>query len=182
MPNYVKFMKDILLKKCRLGEFETVTLNEGCTAMLTNKLPPKLKDPWSFTIPCSIGNHYVGKALSDLGASIYLMTMSIFRKLEIGKSKPTTVRLQLANQSYAHPEGKIEDVLVRVEKFIFPVDFLILECEADQDVSVILGRPFLATGRIFIDVQKGELTIRVNDQQVTFNVFNSLKCDDVNDE
>ncbi|KAL5568112.1 hypothetical protein UlMin_024687 [Ulmus minor] len=175
MPNYVKFMKDMLTKKRRFGEFETVALMQECSAMLQNKLPPKLKDPGSFTIPCSIGNQYFGKALCDLGASINLMPMSIFKKLGIGEARPTTVSLQLADRSIAHPEGKIEDVLVKVDKFIFPVDFIVLDYEADLEVPIILGRPFLATGRTLIDVQKGELTMRVQDEHVTFNVFQSMK-------
>ena len=83
--------------------------------------------------------------------------------------------LQLADRSLAYPKGKIEDILVKVDKFIFPADFLVLDYEADRNVPIILGRPFLATGRTLIDVQKGELTMRVNDQQVTFNVFKTLK-------
>ncbi|KAM6543139.1 hypothetical protein CsatB_007586 [Cannabis sativa] len=178
MPNYVKFLKDILTKKRRLGEFETVALTEGCSAMLKSKIPPKLKDPGSFTIPCTIGGRDVGRALCDLGASINLMPMSIFKKSGIGEARPTTVTLQLADRSMAHPEGKNEDVLVQVDKFIFPADFIILDYEADREVPIILGRPFLATGRTLIDVQKGELTMRVNDQQVTFNVFNAMRFPD----
>ncbi|XP_060974163.1 uncharacterized protein LOC133039315 [Cannabis sativa] len=178
MPNYVKFLKDIVTKKRRLGEFETVALTEGCSAMLKSKIPPKLKDPGSFTIPCSIGGRDVGRALCDLGASINLMPISIFKKLGIGEARPTTVTLQLADRSMAHPEGKIEDVLVQVDKFIFPADFIILDYEADRDVPIILGRPFLATGRTLIDVQNGELTMRVNDQKVTFNVFNAMRFPD----
>ncbi|XP_016747362.1 uncharacterized protein [Gossypium hirsutum] len=127
--------------------------------MLKNKLPPRLKDPRSFTIPCSIGNHYVGTTLCDFGASINLMPMSIFRNLGIGKARPTTVTLQLVDRSYVYPEGKIEDVLVRVDKFIFPAGFIILECEADKEVPIILGRPFLATGGTLIDVQKEYHTV-----------------------
>ncbi|KAL5558512.1 hypothetical protein UlMin_034723 [Ulmus minor] len=175
MPNYVKFMKEILTKKRRFGEFETVDLTWECSAVLQNKLPPKLKDPGSFTILCSIGNQYFGKALCDLGASINLMPMSIFKKLGIGEARPTTVSLQLLDRSIAHPEGKIEDVLVKVDQFIFLVDFIVLDYEADLEVPIILGRPFLATGRTLIDVQKGELTMRVQDEQVTFNVFQSMK-------
>ncbi|KAL5583639.1 hypothetical protein UlMin_016081 [Ulmus minor] len=175
MPNYVKFMKYMLTKKRRFGEFETVALMRECSAVLQNKLPPKLKDPGSFAIPCSIGNRYFGKALCDLGASINLMPMSIFKKLGIGEARPTTVSLQLADRSIAHPEGKIEDVLVKVDKFIFPVDFIVLDYEADLEVPIILGRPFLATGRTLIDVQKRELTMRVQDEHVTFNVFQSMK-------
>lgn len=78
-----------------------------------------MKDHGSFTIPCSIGNHYLRKALCDLGASINLMLLSTFRKLGIGHMKPTVVTLQLADQSLAQPEGQIKDILVRVDKFIF---------------------------------------------------------------
>ncbi|KAL4323802.1 hypothetical protein GQ457_11G023210 [Hibiscus cannabinus] len=182
IPNYAKFLKDMVSKRTRLSEFETVAMTEGCMAMLHNRLPPKLKDPGSFTIPCAIGNHYVGKALCDLGASINLMPKSVFQRLGIGKARPTTVMLQLADQSYVHPEGKIEDILVRVDKFIFPADFIVLDCEADEHAPIILGRPFLATGRMLIDYEKGELTIRVNDQQVRVNIFKSLKQPDYSEE
>ena len=130
-----------------------------------------MKDPGNFTIPCSIGTSYAGRALCDLGASITLMPLSVFKQLGVGECRPTTVTLQLADRSHAYLEGKIEDVLVKVDKFIFPVDFIVLDFEADKEVPIILGRPFLATGKTLIDVQKGELTMRVNDQQVTFNVL-----------
>ena len=84
----------------------------------------------------------------------------------------------IADRSHAYPEGKIEDVLVKVDKFIFPVDFIVLDFEVDKEVPIILGRPFLATGKTLIDVQKGELTMRVNDQQVTFNVLEAMKNPD----
>ncbi|KAK8575429.1 hypothetical protein V6N12_063102 [Hibiscus sabdariffa] len=146
MPNYAKFLKDIVSKRTRLSEFETVAMTEGCMGMLHNQLPPKLKDPGSFTIPCAIGNHYVGKALFDLGASINLMPKSVFERLGIGKARPTTVMLQLADRSYIQPEGKIEDILVRVDKLIFSADFIVVDCEVDEFTPIILGRPFLATG------------------------------------
>ncbi|KAI3728177.1 hypothetical protein L6452_16809 [Arctium lappa] len=175
MPNYAKFLKDILSKKKRLNEYETIALTEECGAMLSSKIPPKLKDFGTFTIPCSIGGKEVGKALCDLGASINLMPLSVFNTLGIGEARPTTVSLLLAEKSIAWPKGKIEDVLVQVDKFIFPADFIILDFEADKDIPIILGRPFLATGRTLIDVQKGELTMRAHDQQVTFNVLDSLR-------
>ncbi|XP_062103624.1 uncharacterized protein LOC133814712 [Humulus lupulus] len=178
MPNYVKFMKDILTKKRRLGEFETMALTKECSSFLQNKMPPKMKDPGSFTIPCTIGNSYCGMALCDLGASINFMPMSIFKQLGIGEVRPTTVTLQLADRSLAHPDGKIEDVLVRVDKFIFLADFIVLDYEADKEVPIILGRPFLTTRRTLIDVQKGELTMRVQDEKVTFNVFKAMRFPD----
>ncbi|KAM6584068.1 hypothetical protein CsatB_011070 [Cannabis sativa] len=156
MPRYVKFMKKILSKKRKLEDYETVALTEECSAILQKKLPPKLKDPGSFNIPCSIGGSVETKALCDLGASINLMPLSVFKRLGLGKAKPTTVTLQLADRSLTHPRGIIEDVLVKVGKFIFPADFLILDMEEDSTIPIILGRPFLATGRALIDVQKGD--------------------------
>ncbi|XP_024027178.1 uncharacterized protein LOC112093279 [Morus notabilis] len=127
-------------------------MTKESSAILQNKTPPKLKDTGSFTILCAIGNNYFSKVLCDLGASINLMPMSIFNKLGIGKARPTTVTLQLADRSLAHPEGKIKNVMVKVDKFIFPADFIILDYEADRKVPIILGRPFLPTGRTLIDV------------------------------
>ncbi|XP_052206778.1 uncharacterized protein LOC127811105 [Diospyros lotus] len=175
MPSYAKFMKEIISNKRKLEEHETVMLTEECSAILQNKLPPKLKDPGSFTIPCTIGSLYFERSLCDLGASINLMPFSIFQKLGLGEAKPTRVSLQLADRSVKHPRGIVEDILVKVDKFIFPADFIILDMAEDRDIPLILGRPFLATGRALIDVQKGQLMLRLNDEQITFNVFEALK-------
>ena len=93
MPSYIKFMKDILYRKRRLSEFETVNLTNECSATLQRKLPQKLKDPGSFTIPSKIGNSIFERTLCDLGASINLMPLSIFRRLGLGEARPTTVTL-----------------------------------------------------------------------------------------
>ncbi|KAL5565512.1 hypothetical protein UlMin_028676 [Ulmus minor] len=113
--------------------------------------------------------------LCDLGASINLIPFSIFRKLGLGEVKPTTVSLQLADRSIKHPRGIIEDVLVKVDKFIFPADFIVLDMEEDWDIPLILRRPFLATGRTLINVHQGKLILRVQDEQVIFNVFEAMK-------
>jgi len=102
------------------------------------------------------------------------MSLSVFNTLGIVEARPTTVTLQLVDKSITYPKGKIEDVLVQVDRFIFPADFIILDFEADKDTPIIVGRPFLVTGRTLIDVQKEELTMRVHDQNVTFNVFSSM--------
>ena len=175
MPSYVKFMKDILSQKRRLADFETVNLTEERSAILQRKLPQKLKDPGSFTIPCTIGNAIFERALCDLGASINLMPLSIFKLLGLGEARPTTVTLQLADRSLKHPRGIIEDVLVKVDKFIFPADFIVLDMEEDKEIPIILGRPFLATGRAMIDVQRGELKLRVQEEEVKFNVFEAVR-------
>ncbi|XP_062100691.1 uncharacterized protein LOC133806615 [Humulus lupulus] len=170
MPTYLKFLKEILSKKRKLEEYETIVLTKECSAILQKKLPPKLKYPGSFTIPCSIRGSVVTKALCDLGASVNLMNLSIFHKLKLGEARPTTVFLQMADRSIKYPRGIIEDVLVKVDKFIFPADFIVLDMEEDT-IPIILGRPFLATGRALIDVQKGELKLRVQNKVVTFKVF-----------
>ncbi|XP_075481126.1 uncharacterized protein LOC142521835 [Primulina tabacum] len=175
MPNYAKFIKDVMSKKRKLQEFETVKLTEECSAILQKKLPQKLKDPGSFTIPCFIGGSKCSKALCDLGASINLMPFSFYRELELGKVKPTTITLQLADRSLTYPRGIVEDVLVKVDKFIFPADFVILDMEEDHDAPLIFGRPFLATGRALIDVHKGELTLRVGGEAVIFNIYHAMK-------
>ncbi|KAA3490765.1 bromodomain-containing protein [Gossypium australe] len=178
----MKFMKDIMSKKKILSEYETITLTKKCNAFLQNKLPPKLKDPGSFTMPCNIRESYCGKTLCNLGATINLIPKSIFKLLGIGEVRPTIVTLQLVNRSLAYPKGKIEDVLVRVDKFIFPNGFIVLDFETDKEVLIILGRPFLATRRTLIDVQKGEFTVRVQDNQVTFNVLKAMKFPDPTEE
>uniref|UniRef100_A0A1S3YY73 Uncharacterized protein n=1 Tax=Nicotiana tabacum TaxID=4097 RepID=A0A1S3YY73_TOBAC len=112
---------------------------EECTSRVQNKLPQKLKDPVSFTIPVRIGYIDVGHALCDLGASINLMPLSLFKQLVLGALRPTTVMLQLADRSIAQLEGVIEDVLMQIGKFIFPADFIILDYEVDELVPIILG-------------------------------------------
>ncbi|XP_022148334.1 uncharacterized protein LOC111017014 [Momordica charantia] len=174
IPNYVRFLKEILIKKRKLRECETVVMTKACSNILTSKIPAKMKDPRSFTIPISIGGQKIGLALCDLGASINLIPLSIYNKLGIGEARPTTVTLQLADQSLTHPEGKIEDVLVQVDKFIFPIDFIILDYDADKEVHIIIRRPFLATERALVNVHKGKLTMRVLDQEVKFSVYGSM--------
>ncbi|XP_019248465.1 PREDICTED: uncharacterized protein LOC109227722 [Nicotiana attenuata] len=175
VPKYAKYIKDIVANKKKLTEFETVALTEECSSRIQGKLPQKLKDPGSFTIQISIGKHAVGQALCDLGASINLMPLSVFKQLGLGDPRPTTVILQLADHSLAHPEGVIEDVLAQVGSFIFPADFIILNYEPDQEVPFILGRPFLATGRAIIDVCEGKMTMRVGDRVEVFNIYKALR-------
>ena len=152
MPTNVKFMKKILASKKKFEEYGTITLTEECSAILQKKLPPKIQDPSSFAIPFSIGTRVSGKALCDLGASINLMSLSMFKRLKLGEPKSTTINLQLADRSYQHPRGIIENVLVKVGKFILLADFVILDMEEDDIVPIILGRPFLATRKAQINV------------------------------
>ncbi|KAL0413474.1 UNVERIFIED_CONTAM: hypothetical protein Sradi_1549100 [Sesamum radiatum] len=175
MPSSAKFLKEVLSTKRKWEGGETVKLNEECSAILQNKLPPKLKDPGSFSIPCTIGNIDFDKVLCDLGASVNLMPYCIFDKLGIHELTPSIITLQLADRSIKYPRGIVEHVFVKVEKFIIPVDFIVLDMEEDKNMPLILGRPFLATSRALIDVQKGQLILIVNDEHVVFNVFKPMK-------
>ena len=104
------------------------------------------------------------------------------QRLSLGKLTLTTITLQMADRSMAQPEGVLEDVLVKVGKFIFLVDFVVMKMEEDTQVPLLLGRPFLATGASLIDVQKGELTLRVGNEAVHFNLNKSLTQSDVDEE
>ncbi|CAJ2639773.1 unnamed protein product [Trifolium pratense] len=179
MPVYAKFMKELLTKKRKPLDDDTVDMTEECSAIIQKKLPQKKKDPGSFTIPCSIGNISVGRALCDLGASINLMPLSMMKKIPGAVAKPTKMQLSLADRSIVHPYGILHDVLVRVAEFVFPANFVILDMEDDAEVEpLLLGRPFLATGRALIDVEMGELMLRTHGEQVMFNVFKAMKHHD----
>ncbi|XP_076896197.1 uncharacterized protein LOC143549082 [Bidens hawaiensis] len=167
MPKYAKFLKEVLSNKKKLEELSCVTLNEECSAVLQNKMPKKMTDPDSFTIPCLIGSLSVSNALADLGASINLMPYSVFAKLDLGEPKPTRMSIQLADRSVKYPRGIVENMLVKIDKFVFPVDFVILDMDEDKNVPLILGRPFLAIARALIDVCTGRLTLRVGDEEDT---------------
>ncbi|XP_052736729.1 uncharacterized protein LOC128197917, partial [Vigna angularis] len=173
MPSYAKFLKELLTKMRKYIEKETIEVKGNCSAII-QQLPPKFKDPGSFTIPCTIGELEVGRALIDLGANINLMSLSIFKRIEGLELKPTRMALQLADRSIKYPYGVVEDVLVNVDKFVFPVDFVIMDLEENGDVPLILGRPFLKTARVLIDVENGKLKLTVQDEEVNFDVFQAM--------
>ncbi|KAK4721409.1 hypothetical protein R3W88_011642 [Solanum pinnatisectum] len=173
MPGYATFMKELVTKKRSL-DFETTEISHRCSAIMTKELITKREDLGAFTIPCTIHMLQFAKALCDLGASINLMPYAIYKQLGLGEPKATTMRLLMVNRSIKHPVG-IYDILVKVDRFIFLADFVILDCEIDVEIPIILGRPFLATGRALVDVERGELKFRVNKDEVTFNVCKSMK-------
>ncbi|XP_073133339.1 uncharacterized protein [Henckelia pumila] len=168
-----RFLKDLLKNKKKLNDLAHVTINNECYAVIQNRLPQKFQDPGSFSIPCNIGQFSIDNALSDLGASINLMPYSLAKKLNMGVIEPTIISLKLADLSNKYPRGVVENVLVKVDKLIFPVYFFVLDMDEDYEVPMILGRPFLATSRALIDVEKGELVLRMNDEQVMFNMLKS---------
>ena len=179
MPHYAKFMKDIISKKRKLDTRGAVSLSANYSAIILKNLPWKMQDSGSFTIQCTIGNFEVGKALCDSSASINLMPLSVVKRLSLGELTPTTMSLWMADWSMAQPEGILEDVLIKVGKFIFLVDFVVINMEEDKKIPLLLGRPFLAIRAALIDVKKGELSLRVGTEEVHFNLNQSLKQHDV---
>ncbi|CAL8988133.1 unnamed protein product [Prunus brigantina] len=165
MPAYGKFFKELNTYKRKYGPNEKVMVSENVSAVLQRKLPPKLKDPGSFSIDITIGGKLVEKAMLDLGASINLMPYSVYLQLGLGELKATTISLQLADRSVKYPRGIVEDILVQVDKLILPADFVVLDMEEapihDRELPILLGRPFMATAKTIIDVQNGLLTMTV---------------------
>ena len=147
---------------------------QHCSAIATRSLVQK-KMAGAFTIPCKIRLLHFAKALCDLGASINLMPLSIYKKLGLGDPKPTAMRLLMADRTVKRPIGILHDVLVKVESFIFSADFVILDCEVDFEVPIILGRPFLATGRALVDMEKGQMKFRLNNEEAIFNICRTMR-------
>ncbi|GJZ29919.1 reverse transcriptase domain-containing protein [Tanacetum coccineum] len=175
MPKYAKFLKGLLTNKARLEEACKIIINERYSAVLLNKLPSKEKDLGSFTIPCDIRQLHIYNALADLGASISLMPYTMYKKLGLGEPKHTRMSLELANRLIQYPRGIIENVLIKVDKFVLPVDFVILDMPEDSRVPIIFGKLFLATARAMIDVFNKKITLRVGDDEVIFDVDQSIK-------
>nr|GFA80205.1 reverse transcriptase domain-containing protein [Tanacetum cinerariifolium] len=182
MPKFASTIKSLLTNKDRLFELAKVPLNENCSAMLLKKLPEKLRDPGKFLIPCDFSGMDVCHALADLGASINLMPFSIWKKLSLPELTPTRMTLELSNRSITRPKGVAEDVFVKVGKFHFPIDFVVVDFEADHRVPLILRRSFLRTGRALIDVYGEEITLWVNDESVTFNLNQIMRYSSTYDD
>ncbi|GKA71682.1 reverse transcriptase domain-containing protein [Tanacetum coccineum] len=175
MPKYAKMLKDLLSNKEKLLELANTPLNENCLAVLLKKLPEKVRDPGKFLIPYDFSELEDCMALADLGASINLMPLSVWKTLMLPELVPTRMTLKLANRSVAYPAGIVEDVFVQVGKFTFPVDFVVVDYDVDPRVPLIIGRPFLRTARALVDVYGEDLTLRVGDEKLIFNVESTLK-------
>nr|XP_009796530.1 PREDICTED: uncharacterized protein LOC104243084 [Nicotiana sylvestris] len=179
MPAYAGFLKNIRIKKRNIEETSVVKLIEHCSAILQNKLPQECGDLGSFIIHCSLGTLNFDTSLYDYGDSINIMPLSIYRKLEndIGEIRSTPISMELASQTTIIPEGIVEDVLVRVDKFVFPMDFIVVNMDDNKEVPLILGRPFLKMGREILDIYERKLMLIVGDETMTFemNVATGVK-------
>ncbi|GJX76691.1 reverse transcriptase domain-containing protein [Tanacetum coccineum] len=170
MPKFASTLKALIGNKEKLSEMARTPLNEHCSAVILNKLPEKLRDPGKFLILCDFPRMDECLALADLGASINLLPLSVWKRLSLPELTPTCMTLELADRTITQPIGIAEDVYVKVGKFHFSADFVVVDFDADPRVPLILGRSFLKTGCALIDVYKGELTLRVGKEAITFNL------------
>ncbi|GJV63210.1 reverse transcriptase domain-containing protein [Tanacetum coccineum] len=175
IPKFASTFKSLISNKEKLFELANMPLNKNCSAMLLKKLPEKLRDPGKFLIPCDFPELDECLALADLGASINLMPLSIWKKLSLPELTHTRMTLELANRSVAYPVGVAEDVIVKVGKFHFPADFVVIDYDVDPRVPLILGRPFLRTARDLVDVFGEELILRDGDEKLIFHADNTSK-------
>nr|GEY09492.1 reverse transcriptase domain-containing protein [Tanacetum cinerariifolium] len=172
MPKFAPMFKKVLNNKDKLIELTKTPLNKNCSTVVLKKFPKKLGDPGRFLIPCDFSEFDNCLALADLGASINLMPLFIWKKLRLPTLDDTKMVLELADRTTSKPMGVAENVFVKVGKFYFPADFVVLDFVAEPRVPLILGRPFLSTAHALIDLYEGEITLRHDDQSLT------LKCGD----
>nr|GEZ88844.1 reverse transcriptase domain-containing protein [Tanacetum cinerariifolium] len=170
MPKFASTLKALIGNKEKLSKMARTPMNEHCSAVILNKLPKKLGDPDKFLIPCEFPGMDECLALADLGASINLMPLSMWKGLSLPELTPTCMTLELADRTESKPIGIAKDVKVKVGVFYFPADFVVVDFEPDPRVPLILERCFLKTGRALIDVHKGELTLRIENKAITYNL------------
>ena len=175
MPKFASIIKNLLSNKEKLFEMAKTPMKENCSAVLLKQLPEKLGDPGKFLIPCIFPGMVECFSLADLGASINLMPHSVWKKLYLPELNPTCMTLELADRSISRPLGIAEDVFVKVRKFHFLADFVIVDFDADLRVPLILGRGFLRTDCALIDVFDEEITLRVSNEAITFNLDQTLR-------
>ena len=175
VPTYAKFLKDLCIVKKGLGIEKKAFLTEQVSAIIQSKTPVKYKDPGSPTISVNIGGTCIDKTLLYLGASVNLMPYSMYKQLGLGELKPTNITLSLVDRSVKIPKGIVEDVLVKVDKFYYPVDFVMLDTEpiasGPNHVLIILGRPFLATSNAIINCWNGVMQLTFGNMTLELNIF-----------
>jgi len=187
IPAYAKFLKDMctLKRKSKDDKSKKVLLSEQMSSILKFDTPPKFKDPGVPTISCFIGNHKIEWALLDLGSSVNLIPYYVYLELGLGELKPSNCTLQLADRSVRTPRGRIDDVLVQIDKGYFPIDFVVLDMDpsqASKQIPLILGRPFLATANATINCRSGVMDVSVMNMRVRLNIFKACSQPVLEDE
>nr|GEW43369.1 putative ribonuclease H-like domain-containing protein [Tanacetum cinerariifolium] len=175
MPKFALMFKSLPNNKEKLFDLATTLVNEKCSAVILKKLPEKLGDPVKFLIPCDFLKLDECLALANLGASINLFPLSIWRKLSLPELTLTQMILELTDRSTTRPAGIAKDIFVKVGKFYYPTDFVVVDYVVDPRIPLILKRPFLRTRQALIDVYGEELTLRVDDEAITFKVGQTSK-------
>ncbi|XP_073290274.1 uncharacterized protein [Primulina huaijiensis] len=178
VPRCAEFLKELCTTKKRhkLKGCEKEKVGEHVSAVIQKTIPIKCSDPGTFSIPCTIGDTRLEKAMLYLGASINVMPDYVYNYLELGPLNKTGIVIQLADKSTVYPKGLIEDVLVKVDNFVFPTDFYVLDMEnEDFNSKILLGRPFLKTSKSFIDVNSGSLTTEFDGEIAKFNIYDTMK-------
>ncbi|XP_074293260.1 uncharacterized protein LOC141620235 [Silene latifolia] len=155
---------------------QSVNLSRECSAILIQKHPCKLEDPGNFSIPCSIQGVKIKRALCDLGDSVSLMPLYLFKKLHLEDLKPSKISIQLADRLVNYTLGVIEDVPLKVAKLVILWDFFVMDMPEDNHVPIILGRPCLAMGGAMIDVKSGKLSLQVGEDKVEFELTKSMEA------
>ncbi|GJR55933.1 reverse transcriptase domain-containing protein [Tanacetum coccineum] len=168
MPKFASMFKNLLNKKEKLFDLVKTLVNDNCSAVILKKVPEKLGDPDKFLIPCDFQGMVECSALTNLCARINLMPLSVWKKLSLPELTSTRMTLELVERSITRPKGVAEDVFVKVGKFHYLADFVVVDYDVDPRVPLILGRPFLRTARALIDVYGEEITLRFNDEAITF--------------
>ncbi|XP_023760786.1 uncharacterized protein LOC111909226 [Lactuca sativa] len=182
IKEYAKLLQDIIDTRHELKKNYKVILSEQSLRAVLGELPKKMGDPGRLTLPCAFGNNLKTYALSDSWASINLMPFSFYQKLNIQKMKATKMTIHMANRSVIHPRGIVEDILVKIGKFVFPVDFVIMDMKEDANILIILGRPLLNTVGALVDVRESKLTLRDGDDKEDFGIQYGFQGYDVKGE
>ena len=179
VPTYAKILKDLCTVKRGLNVDKKAFLTDQVNAIIQCKTPVKYKDPGCPTISVIIGGTCVENALLDLGASVNLLPYSMYKQLELGELKPTSITLSFADRSIKIPKGTVEDVLIQVDKFYYLVDFFVLDIERAATganyVPIILGRPFLATSNAIINCRNGVIKLTFGNMTLELNIFHLSK-------
>ncbi|KAK9901739.1 hypothetical protein M0R45_002011 [Rubus argutus] len=174
-PAYAEFVRKLCVHKKKLPTNGKILLKEEASAIIQSRVSPDIYDSTSFVIGCTIGEKFFDGALMDMGTSINIMPLATFRKLAIGTLQPTSISVQLADKTFRMPVGIVEDVLVRINKFIIPADFVILDLDEDpkteSGLPIILGRPFMAMAGAKVNVQKGTVKLKVLGEKVKLQVL-----------
>ncbi|GKE38968.1 hypothetical protein Tco_1462373, partial [Tanacetum coccineum] len=174
LPKYTNQPRSSRQNYPRTKEDEEIRMNPRCSALLQNHLPPKEQDLGSFILPCSIGKLDFNNALADIGASISVMPLSMYKRLGIGKLKPINMVIEMADNTKCTPKGIVENLLIKIDKFIFPVDFVILDMVEDLRMPIILGRPLLATAHAKVDIFRKSISLEVGNEKVIFKMRSSF--------